>query len=165
MEALNKCGLQCPDLYILLCQAAPSLLLLSAHACGHLVVCRNLTPDRLSAAVEHDSRWSLYFIVSPGAHMSPDSCLRKVTAAAVSVQTQMTDTMIHVCRETVKDCRGNNCGWEVLKATMTQLLLLLLLYTRLLDLLKASRPAGAALVQDAVTVTSILYAMKRFTRT
>ena len=69
---------------------------------------------------------------------------------------------VYICRENGKDFKGNSCGWEVLKATMTQLLLL---YTRLLDLLKASGPAGAALVQDAVTVTSIMYEIKRFTRT
>ena len=45
---------------------------------------------------------------------------------------------------------------------MTQLLLL---YTRLLDLLKASGPPGAALVQESVTVTSIMLEIKRFTRT
>ena len=66
------------------------------------------------------------------------------------------------CRENGKDFKGNACAFEVLKATMTQLLLL---YTRLLDLLKASGPAGQALMQDAVTVTSIMYEIKRFSRT
>ena len=69
--------------------------------------------------------------------------------------------MFHASREVVKDFRGSASGREVLKATMTQLLLY---YTRVLELLKRAGPEAAALVRDAVTVPSIMYEIKKFNR-
>ena len=60
------------------------------------------------------------------------------------------------------DFKGTNCGREVLQAALTQLLLY---YTRLLEMVKASGADGAAVVRDAVTVPSIMYEIKRFNRT
>ena len=64
-------------------------------------------------------------------------------------------------REVVKDFRSSACGREVLKATMTQLLLY---YTRMLELLKRAGADAAALTRDAVTVPSIMYEIKKFNR-
>jgi vacuolar protein sorting-associated protein 52 len=68
-----------------------------------------------------------------------------------------------VCRrETAADFKVGGVGREVLKATLTQLLLY---YTRLLELLKKQGSEGQALVRDAVTVPSIMYEIKRYSRT
>lgn len=45
---------------------------------------------------------------------------------------------------------------------MTQLLLY---YTRLLELVKKQGPEGNALIRDAVNIPSIMYEIKRYTRT
>lgn len=45
---------------------------------------------------------------------------------------------------------------------MTQLLLY---YTRLLDLLTKAGPPGATLAREAVSIPSIMYEIKRLTRT
>ena len=45
---------------------------------------------------------------------------------------------------------------------MTQLLLY---YTRLLDQLKKAGPAGQALTREAVSIPSIMYEIKKLTRT
>lgn len=48
-----------------------------------------------------------------------------------------------------------------IQASMTQLLLY---YTRLLELVKKQGPDGNALIRDAVNVPSIMYEIKRNTR-
>eukprot|EP00884_Botryococcus_braunii_P014708 jgi/Botrbrau1/23238/Bobra.0041s0074.1 len=65
-------------------------------------------------------------------------------------------------KETLADFKVGGVGREVLKATLTQLLLY---YTRLLELLKKQGNEGQALVRDAVTVPSIMYEIKRYSRT
>ncbi|GMH45399.1 hypothetical protein BSKO_13356 [Bryopsis sp. KO-2023] len=54
-----------------------------------------------------------------------------------------------------------SCGKDVLQASMTQLLLF---YTRLLELVKKQGPQGNALIRDAVNIPSIMYEIKRYTR-
>jgi vacuolar protein sorting-associated protein 52 len=61
----------------------------------------------------------------------------------------------------IKDFKHSQCGRDVLKAAMTQLLLY---YTRMLELLKKGGPDGLALVRNAVTVPSIMYEIKRYNR-
>lgn len=53
------------------------------------------------------------------------------------------------------------CGMEILKATLTQLLLY---YTRLSDCVKRIN-GGSALNKDLVSISSILYEIKKFSRT
>jgi len=65
-------------------------------------------------------------------------------------------------KETCSHFTSPVCGMEVLKAAMTQLLLY---YTRLLDLLTKAGPPGATLAREAVSIPSIMYEIKRLTRT
>lgn len=53
------------------------------------------------------------------------------------------------------------CGMEILRAALTQLLLY---YTRLTDCIKRI-PGGAALNKDLVTIPSIMYEIKKYSRT
>ncbi|KAG9128854.1 hypothetical protein Leryth_009611 [Lithospermum erythrorhizon] len=52
------------------------------------------------------------------------------------------------------------CGLEILKATLTQLLLY---YTRLTDCIKKI-PGGSALNKDLVTISSIMYEIRKYSR-
>lgn len=53
------------------------------------------------------------------------------------------------------------CGMEILKAALTQLLLY---YTRLSESVKKI-PGGSALNKDLVSISSILYEIKKYSRT
>ncbi|KAL4421397.1 hypothetical protein ABPG75_010688 [Micractinium tetrahymenae] len=62
-------------------------------------------------------------------------------------------------REVGKDFGGSATGRAVLQAAFTQLLLC---YNRFLELVKRQGPAGLSVVQQAVTLPSIMYYIKRF---
>ena len=67
----------------------------------------------------------------------------------------------------MKDFNKSACGQDVVRAAMTQLLLY---YTRFLELVKRAGPRqdgppeGAVLARNAVTVPSMMYEIKRYTR-
>lgn len=66
-------------------------------------------------------------------------------------------------REVLKHFANDSvCGRDVLQASMTQLLLY---YTRFLELLKKQGPEGLTLARDAVNIPSIMYEIKRITKT
>lgn len=53
------------------------------------------------------------------------------------------------------------CGMEILRATLTQLLLY---YTRLSDCMK-NIPGGSAPNKDLISISSIMYEIRKFSRT
>lgn len=65
-------------------------------------------------------------------------------------------------REVSKQFVETTCGRDVLQASMTQLLKY---YTRILELLKKQGPEGLSLAKDAVNIPSIMYEIKRITKT
>ncbi len=67
-----------------------------------------------------------------------------------------------MAKEVVRGFPDAVCGREVLQASMTQLLLY---YSRALELLKKQGAAGQAVAKDAVNIPSIMYEIKRITKT
>lgn len=64
-------------------------------------------------------------------------------------------------REVLKDFNKSPCGKEVANAAMSQLMGY---YSTALDLIKRAGPEGAGLARDAVTVPSIMYEVRRKTK-
>ncbi|GAX77086.1 hypothetical protein CEUSTIGMA_g4532.t1 [Chlamydomonas eustigma] len=71
------------------------------------------------------------------------------------------DAIEEMNREVAKHFANTPCGRDVLQASMTSLLKY---YTRLLELLKRQGPDGQALVRDAINIPSIMYEIKRITK-
>ena len=63
--------------------------------------------------------------------------------------------------DVIKSFSNFLCGMEILRAALTQLLLY---YTRLLDCIKEI-PGGSALNKDLVSIPSIMYEIKKYSRT
>ncbi|GIM13423.1 hypothetical protein Vretimale_16472 [Volvox reticuliferus] len=76
--------------------------------------------------------------------------------------TRWKDAIEAMHREVAAQFAETSCGRDVLQASMTSLLKY---YTRFLELLKRQGPDGLMLVREAVSVPSIMYEIKRITKT
>ena len=61
----------------------------------------------------------------------------------------------------MKDFKSTAAGREVLSAALNQLLQI---YTKFLELAKLGGAEGKALVRDAVTIPSIMYEIKKYSK-